>query len=219
MTTLVLPQQQILQPAIIDTFAGADASVWAAKNFTISATGAGAADINLQRGRMVTAAAGSFADYVAAQSKLGTLADVEIFGEYEFASMSAERYFYAVLRADVMNYFIGTHTGLGLKFGNTTGGVATVYVERNLVGAASNVYVGPNFNPTAGDIYAFRFRAQGTQLSLKYWARSLPEPAAWTFQFTETSITAAGMAGYVGRGGNATVATTLYLDYAQVTPL
>lgn len=204
-------------PTILDTFAGADASVVAAKNWTVAVSGVGAADINGQRARFVTAAAGSFADYVALQAKMASHADVEILAKYEFGVMTAERYFGFALRSDVPNYW-GSN-GISFRFGNSTSGVVTPVIDQTVSGSPAFLFTGSTFSATAGDTYIVRFRAQGSTVSAKYWASSLPEPTTWNAVVTTVLAANNFSAQLVNRSGVAASSETAYVHWAQVTAL
>lgn len=203
-----------LVPAIIDTFAGADASVLAAKNWTASNGGASGATVTIagQRAQFVTGATGSFSanDNVYAVANLPTFADGEVVLKVEIGTNTTERYLFVGQRCSATNFRTGSTNAYWFQYQNNTSGVAQTQLNKRVAGTSTLLQQSSNFSPATGSTWFVKFRVQGSFTAYKWWQAGLPEPYAWTFSVTDTAVTAANpVVIFVGSGSAATAVTTL----------
>lgn len=208
-----------LAPTIFDTFAGADSSVLAAKNWANTFTGGATAvpTVQGQRARFVAGATGGYvaADNVIVAANVANFADGEIFFKWEMGSAnSVEHYLWVGLRATQSagttqdGYFALISCGFG---------AVSMDLYKRVAGASTNLgSLRATYSPSVGEKALFRLRVQGSTISGKIWAPEAPEPSSWTRQVTDTSVTAAGAAYLHESGASAAVAGTNYLHRAEV---
>ena len=209
-------------PILYDSFTAADGTAMDAAKWTVTTGGAVAAAVttNSNRARFTTGATGGYSAndrvYMAATAP-ASLADVEILVRHTFGTFTSETYAYYLLRADTTSPVAGTKyeaifTAANLIMSKLVSGVQTVFTQPNwgTLGLA---------NPAVGTVRWLRFRVKGTTVAAKVWDDGTPEPLAWTYSTTDSSISGGGSVVAVGTGGNAAASIVNYIDQFHIYAL
>lgn len=96
-----------------------------------------------------------------------------------------------------------------------TGGNIDVFLQRQLGGVGTNLATAANLLPyAAASQFNVRFSAWGSQLRVKVWDSTTPEPAAFTLTATDATVTGPGNLMLASRrnGGNANGTINMQFD-------
>jgi RHS repeat-associated protein len=147
-----------------------------------------------------------------ATAKMTAVADSELQTAFRFSDRSATSYLRVGLRSSGATGANAMPDGyrVEIRSDSTTGKVL-----KEIGGAVTTL--GTFTYPADTNSQRLRFRVQGSDLKVKLWATSEAEPAAWTWQGTDTSITAPGVVQLVHSHTNGTRA--VYLDDLTIKDL
>ncbi len=197
---------------LTDSFAGSngdpiDVGKWV---FLESPTnGAGIADIQSNRGRMLTASTGGYGDKIALISQAAARASTTMSVTVYPQDLSKESYFSVPIRAQTSDLSVGDTTCYKLEIGAGSGS-ASISVSKKVSGSQTVLKTGSTISGAAnGAPIYLEFSAVGTALTLRAWTgdKVTDRPGTATWTGTDSSITAAGKTALVLNGGNA--ATTV----------
>lgn len=139
----------------------------------------------------------------------GTTADGELLVRWRSTAVTSADQFWLTIRGAG-----AAGTEEGYVFRNTSGtNVQIVRVVAGTITTIGDTVIIPAL--VSNEWYWMRFRVNGSDIKAKIWAgEHLSEPAAWTIERTDTSITASG---WLGVGNAATTGTRDYDDIAAGT--
>lgn len=228
MTTMFAPVLDPPEAAIVDYFAGVDASVLAAKNWVPTTGGAAAAAIaiDLQRAKMTSGATGGYVqpDKVFLKANTPVVANAEMLVKLELGSATTkERYLAFGLRLGTVDaidpavdgYFVLVNlfgaSAIAMDLKKAVGGV------QSTLGGSGGVLA--SVAAAAGAMYFIKFRTLGAQISAKAWLSGTAEPSSWSISVGDTSVSAAGICSCTMKNGNAATSAIDYLHRASVRAL
>jgi hypothetical protein len=219
------PSEPRIAPALYDSFTAADGTALDSAKWTVTTGGAGAAaaTTNTNRARFTTGATGGYSasDRVFAVSTLATsLADAEILVRHTFGAVATESYMIYALRCSTTdpqssstNYHV-ILSNFGVDLNKMVSGSQT------RLSSATDAYTDYGMTtPSNGSIKWLRFRAKGTTVAFKMWDDGTPEPIAWTYSTTDSSVTAGGKVVACVSGGNAAASGIHYADQFHIYAL
>jgi len=189
---------------LTETFTGTDGAVWNASNWVLgrNASVGGSATIQGNAGRIASGTQGSYNgnDRVSRRANIANVANVDVYASIRFDA--TESYPRIYIRA---NSTIDSGTGYSMVIDK---GAWTIAQSVSYSGADISPSI--PFTYTQGVFYRARFYALGSSIKAKLWLASGSEPAAWGWEGTDTTITAAGAVGLTSNSGAA--ASTVFFD-------
>ena len=195
---------------LADDFTGTDNDPWDSTKWTVTSTGAGAADPDIQsnEGHMHFQSAAGASDQAIGQ--MPNVENAEVLLKYRFGATGIRGLFRVFLRADgTFTLGMGGHwpqTGYGIEMVNGNDTVSVYRIE----GGAITATLG-TFSKTA-DTNAnwLRFRVVGNEIKARIWDDGASEPAAWDGEYTDSNITGGGVLQMVWERSGGTF--DLYID-------
>lgn len=188
-------------------FTGTNGDPWGAETTAARSSGVSAATIDTNRGKIVTSAAGSYADGLVRRLSYGTRTDGDIYFTFEVPTLNeafGQLWFRADSTCGVNGYFFSMEPSYNnLRFYRRVSSVQTAL--------GSNVA----FTFVANTVYSARVQWSGTTLRAKFWTGS--EPGSWTVSTTDATHSGAGYIGLGLEGGAAAAARTAFYDDVYLT--
>jgi hypothetical protein len=171
-----------------ESFSGADGSAWPA-GWTSSVGAGGVVDVQGGGGRLQSAdVANSFGRSFL--SGVPAVADEELLTSYRWGQTSGLAYLNVWLRGSGgwQNAYRPA-SGYGLQLVSSSGAVV---VSKNVGGVTSTLRSEPAGSRVSTAKQWLRFRVVGQQVMFRTWSDGQPEPAAWTWSGTDSSVSAPG---------------------------
>lgn len=163
----------------LSTFTGADGNAWSSEWVLGTSTGASAAVLNSNRGRMTLSQAGSYTDRMTQRLvAAGQWADVILRGTVEFPNLTSENFGQAWVRAGTNIQSDGYFLSLSPFYGD-------VGLFKRVSGTQTQLGTSVAFGWAANTVTSWLIEAVGTTVRCKVWTGS--EPGGYTISQTDTS--------------------------------
>lgn len=204
-----------LQSLASENFTGSDGSVWPSKWTPLLSGNGSSLTIQSNTGRIVTSAS-AYVVSAAAYLNTITVADFNLAFDIAFANLQEQYLTFGGRRASSTGDALAG-SGYFVEF-FPHNGVNSFGVNKNATGTDTDVSGDlPGGQFVANVFMRVRFQVTGTQLRVKSWDPTGPEPAAWLWTGTDNSIVGTGRIGlsYMTGGGGAS--QTAFIDNIVVS--
>lgn len=195
-----------------DAFTGTDGTVWNASNWTTGQTGTASTSLILgNAGRLTTGSATGYASASRISRRANITAPADAVWSSRIRFNSSEIYPQIYVRSTDTQLDTQGGYRVALDSTNAQWEVAKVssFTQTPLQTATSFTY-------TVNTWYRIIFGVVGSAIKFQIYLDGAAQPSTWTYQVTDTTITAAGPVGITAGAGNA-AATTFDIDDVVIT--
>jgi hypothetical protein len=189
-----------------ETFTGTNGAVWNASNWVlgVNPTQAGGATIQSNTGRLAGGTLGSYNgnDRISRRANIASVSNVDMRFSVKFDA--TESYPRVYVRS---SNSVDTGTGYNIVINKGTWGVS-----RSVSYSTTDISPAIPYTYTQDTFYRVRFYVVGSTIKAKLWLASSSEPLAWSWEGTDSTITAAGAVGFTTNSGAAASSGLSYFD-------